>query len=56
MKSKKGNNLYNTSWRLAEKTIKRQKLTKKKKQGKVVFVLKRAKCLKQDKNKYQKTC
>ncbi|AQR54515.1 hypothetical protein BBD26_1288 [Lactobacillus delbrueckii subsp. bulgaricus] len=38
MKSKKGNNLYNTSWRLAEKTIKRQKLTKKKKQGKVVNV------------------
>ncbi|XJZ41427.1 hypothetical protein ACIA31_08215 [Lactobacillus delbrueckii subsp. bulgaricus] len=41
---------------MAEKTIKRQKLTKKKKQGKVLFVLKRAKCLKQDKNKYQKTC
>ncbi|WP_141373032.1 hypothetical protein, partial [Lactobacillus delbrueckii] len=38
MKNKKGNNLYNTSWRLAEKTIKRQKLTKKKKQGKVVDV------------------
>ncbi|MBW9308945.1 hypothetical protein EBB69_08455 [Lactobacillus delbrueckii] len=38
MKNKKGSNLYNTSWRLAEKTIKRQKLTKKKKQGKVVNV------------------
>ncbi|AZA15612.1 MAG: hypothetical protein DQL93_02705 [Lactobacillus delbrueckii subsp. lactis] len=38
MKNKKGNNLYNTSWRLVEKTIKRQKLTKKKKQGKVVNV------------------
>ncbi|ARR37221.1 hypothetical protein [Lactobacillus delbrueckii] len=38
MKNKKGSNLYNTSWRLAEKTIKRQKLTKKKKQGKVVDV------------------
>ncbi|MCD5492795.1 hypothetical protein [Lactobacillus delbrueckii] len=38
MKNEKGNNLYNTSWRLSEKTIKRQKLTKKKKQGKVVNV------------------
>ncbi|MCT3513916.1 hypothetical protein EFR52_06375 [Lactobacillus delbrueckii subsp. bulgaricus] len=54
MKNKKGNNIYNTSWRLAEKTIKRQKLTKKKKQGKVLFVLKRAKCLKQDKKKISK--
>ncbi|WP_236156685.1 hypothetical protein [Lactobacillus delbrueckii] len=43
MKNKKGNNLYNTSWRLAEKTIKRQKLTKKKKQGKVVNVFKASK-------------
>ncbi|KRL77654.1 hypothetical protein FC09_GL001625 [Lactobacillus delbrueckii subsp. indicus DSM 15996] len=43
MKSKKVNNLYNTSWRLAEKTIKRQKLTKKKKQGKVLFVFKASK-------------
>ncbi len=31
-------------------------LTKGQKEGKVLFVLKRAKCLKQDKNKYQKTC
>ncbi|WP_268651637.1 hypothetical protein [Lactobacillus delbrueckii] len=43
MKNKKGNNLYNTSWRLAEKTIKRQKLTKKKKQGKVLSVFKASK-------------
>jgi hypothetical protein len=35
--------LYNTSWRLAEKTIKRQKLTKKKKQGKVLNVFKASK-------------
>ena len=43
LKKKKGNNLYNTSWRLSEKTIKRQKLTKKKKQGKVVNVFKASK-------------
>ena len=43
LKNKKGNNLYNTSWRLAEKTIKRQKLTKKKKQGKVLNVFKASK-------------
>ncbi len=29
-------------------------LTKGQKEGKVLLVLKRAKCLKQDKNKYQK--
>ncbi|MFV4929796.1 hypothetical protein [Lactobacillus delbrueckii] len=43
MKNKKENSLYNTSWRLAEKTIKRQKLTKKKKQGKVLNVFKASK-------------
>jgi len=43
LKNKKENSLYNTSWRLAEKTIKRQKLTKKKKQGKVLNVFKASK-------------
>jgi hypothetical protein len=43
LKNKKKNNIYNTSWRLAEKTIKRQKLTKKKKQGKVLDVFKKSK-------------
>jgi hypothetical protein len=41
--NKKESILYNTSWRLAEKTIKRQKLTKKKKQGKVLNVFKASK-------------
>lgn len=43
LKNKKENVLYNTSWRLVEKTIKRQKLTKKKKQGKVLNVFKASK-------------
>ena len=43
MKNKKENVLYNTSWRSVEKTIKRQKLTKKKKQGKVLNVFKASK-------------
>lgn len=43
LKRKAKNNFYNTSWRLAEKTIKRQKLTKKKKHGKVLNVFKASK-------------